>query len=108
MSFNHPVQASPFPVDEKAAPLPSGLPPSYQVIAEATSPSTAAPPEPDEPNRSRRRRCYRRLSHFLLVTLFVWLAGRYLLHHCRQRMFGATYHDPASWVSRHRRSSKSR
>jgi hypothetical protein len=98
MSFNHPVQVSPFPADEKAAPLLSGLPPSYQLVAEATSPTPAAPPEPEEPDRARRRRRYRRLGHFLLLLLFVWLAGRYLLKHCRQRRFG-----DASWVSRHRR-----
>jgi hypothetical protein len=104
MSSGHLVPALPVSTDEKGAPSPPGLPPSYQDTAEAVSPSPAVP-EPGHPNRSRCR--YRRLCHFLLAALFVWFTGRYFLRHCNQRKFGNYYDRVHHWVSRRHHSSES-
>jgi hypothetical protein len=94
MSFVHALAV---PTDEKAAPpSPPVLPPSYQAAEEAVSRSPTDP-ESDQPNRPRRR-C-RRLFPFLVIAFFVWLTGRHLLRHCRQRKFGPHDHDRVHWVS---------
>ena len=87
MSFVKPIQT-----DEKVAFAPTVQPPSYRM----TTPSADAESEPGRPIHRRR---FRRLCHFFIAALFIWVTARHVLRHCEERKFGRSHFDRVHWVS---------
>ena len=98
MASAHPPNGPLLPVatDDKVAHVASAQPPpSYQ----ATPPAETAPPPPPGHRCDRRRRCFRRFGHFLIATLLLWFAARFIVRHCELRRFAPAHPDDEfPWV----------
>lgn len=91
MSFGNPPQT-----DEKVASAVSLQPPNYREDAPYPPPA-----DPEHGRPCHRRRRIRRLCHFFVASLFIWVTARHVLRHCERRRFGPPppHFDGAHWVS---------
>jgi hypothetical protein len=95
MSFGQPTQT-----DEKVAFAPTVQPPSYRITTEAPyAPPAGADAEPGRPIHRRR---FRRLCHFFIATLFIWVTARHILRHCKERKFGRPHFGHPHFDNGHR------
>ena len=95
MSFGQPTHTY-----EKVASAATVRPPSYQPTTEVPfpPPANAELGRPIE-NAVNRRRRFRRLCHFFIASLFIWVTARHVLRHCEKRRFGPQHFDNVHWVS---------
>lgn len=78
------------PTDEKVAPVPTVELPNYQLVI---------PTLQDVRHPVHRRRPLRRLFHFFLAALFIWVTARHIIRHCERRRFGPPHFDGLHWVN---------
>lgn len=77
------------PADEKVEPAPTVQPPSCQITTTLQ----------DVRHPIHHRRPLRRLFHFFLAALFIWVTARHILRHCERRRFGPPHFDGLHWVN---------